>query len=59
LPSVDLLKDRLSQNTITDYELEEKKQEIKEKLEEFNISVRMTGHNIGPTVTQYRLKPKE
>lgn len=58
LPSIELLAKR-SQNIKKDEnEIRRKEIEIQEKLLQFKIEVNMNGYQVGPTVIQYRLKPK-
>lgn len=54
-PSVDLLSDKMAKPTSGN--IEKNVSTIKRTLEDFNIAVTMGGVNIGPTVTQYTLKP--
>lgn len=59
LPSLDLLEDARSEIDIDENILREKAAVIKEKLQQFGIEVVMRDINVGPTVTQYTLQPKE
>lgn len=55
LPSLSLLKDKKGKPTSGD--IKENERVIKETLAEFNIPVEMKGVRVGPTVTQFALKP--
>ena len=57
LPPLDLLEEEREQAKAGD--INANSQIIKRTLENFGISVEMTGANVGPTVTQYTLKPAE
>ncbi|MFA5916717.1 MAG: DNA translocase FtsK [Candidatus Gracilibacteria bacterium] len=59
LPKIALLNDRGSEIKIDEHEVRKKEIEIEEKLLQFKIEVDMEGYKVGPTVTQYRLKPKD
>ncbi|MDD3645994.1 MAG: DNA translocase FtsK [Candidatus Gracilibacteria bacterium] len=59
LPTLDLLSDRGGSIVYDEREIKTKEIEIKEKLLQFRIEVDMQGYQVGPTVIQYRLKPKE
>ena len=58
-PSLDLLSSASSQVYVTDKVLKENAEKIKEKLNQFGIDVLMKDVNIGPTVLQYTLQPKD
>lgn len=58
-PSLDLLIDKNSDISIDTKFLHKNAETIKQKLEQFNINVEMKDINVGPTVTQYTLKPEE
>lgn len=59
LPELVLLDDISSGKIQADpAEIREKEIEIQEKLLQFRIEVEMQGYTVGPTVIQYRLKPK-
>ena len=58
LPHLSLLDDIQSDISANPSEIREKEIEIQEKLLQFKIEVDMQGHTVGPTVIQYRLKPK-
>ncbi len=58
LPSIDLLKNRWWAIIYDENEIKRKEIEIQEKLLQFRIDVEMVGYQVGPTVIQYRLKPK-
>jgi S-DNA-T family DNA segregation ATPase FtsK/SpoIIIE len=57
LPPLDLLEEERGKATAGD--IQTNSQIIKRTLENFGISVEMSGINVGPTVTQYTLKPAE
>jgi len=57
LPPLDLLEEEKEKAKAGD--INTNSQIIKRTLENFGISVEMTGANVGPTVTQYTLKPAE
>ena len=57
-PSIDLLDDKWGEIKFDAAEIRQKELEIQEKLLQFNIDVTMEWFNVGPTVIQYRLKPK-
>ncbi len=59
LPSLDLLKERLTTIVVDQNEIRRKEIEIQEKLLQFKIEVKMEGCKVWPTVIQYRLKPSE
>nr|MDD3719826.1 DNA translocase FtsK [Candidatus Gracilibacteria bacterium] len=59
LPRITLLDDRGSEIKVDENEVKRKEIEIEEKLLQFKIEVDMEGYKVGPTVTQYRLKPAE
>lgn len=59
LPSLELLIDRKSNKPIDQNEIRRKEIEIQEKLLQFKIEVDMEGCKVGPTVIQYRLKPRD
>lgn len=54
---IDLLEERTGKPTSGDIEANQEK--IQRTLENFGIQVEMGGVNVGPTVTQYTLKPAE
>ncbi len=54
-PSIDLLEKKQSPADAGD--IEHNAETIRDTLSEFNIDVKMEGANIGPKVTQYRLRP--
>jgi len=58
LPSISLLEDRWGKIIYDENEIRRKQIEIQEKLLQFKIEVEMLGYQVGPTVIQYRLKPK-
>lgn len=58
-PGVDLLDDSASKLTVNDDELKRQAKRIEEKLEEFNIEVKVRDARPGPTVTQFTLQPAE
>jgi DNA segregation ATPase FtsK/SpoIIIE-like protein len=58
LPSLDLLDNRTKNVKKDENEIRRKEIEIQEKLLQFKIEVDMEGYQVGPTVIQYRLKPK-
>lgn len=57
-PSLNLLDDLWGAIEYDEHEVREKEIEIQQKLLQFNIQVEMQGYQVGPTVIQYRLKPK-
>jgi len=57
-PPLELL-DRTEEKPITDGDIEHNALIIKKTLENFGINVEMSEINIGPTITQYTLKPAE
>lgn len=59
LPSLELLTDRKSKIEADPNEIRRKEIEIQEKLLQFKIEVDMEGCKVGPTVIQYRLKPRD
>lgn len=59
LPSLDLLKTRIEKVKTDENSIKQKMLEIQQKLLQFKIDVTMEDYRIGPTVVQYRLKPKE
>ncbi len=59
LPKIALLNDRWSEIKIDEHEVRKKEIEIEEKLLQFKIEVDMEWYKVWPTVTQYRLKPKD
>ncbi|MDD3302986.1 MAG: DNA translocase FtsK [Candidatus Gracilibacteria bacterium] len=59
LPKINLLHNRGGEIKIDENEVKRKELEIEEKLLQFKIEVDMEGYKVGPTVTQYRLKPAE
>lgn len=59
LPSLDLLKTRIEKIKTDENSIKQKMLEIQQKLLQFKIDVTMEDYRIGPTVVQYRLKPKE
>lgn len=59
LPSLSLLKARKTDIQSDPKEIRRKEIEIQEKLLQFKIDVDMQDCRVGPTVIQYRLKPKE
>jgi DNA segregation ATPase FtsK/SpoIIIE, S-DNA-T family len=58
-PSLDLLTDRKTTVPVDQNEIRRKEIEIQEKLLQFKIEVDMEGCKVGPTVIQYRLKPRD
>lgn len=58
-PSLDLLTERKTTVPIDQNEIRRKEIEIQEKLLQFKIEVDMEGCKVGPTVIQYRLKPRD
>ncbi|MFK7780040.1 MAG: DNA translocase FtsK [Candidatus Gracilibacteria bacterium] len=58
-PELSLLNDRSSNIKIDENEIRRKEIEIEEKLLQFKIQVSMEGYEVGPTVIQYRLKPRQ
>jgi len=59
LPNLALLSNRWTDFVVDETDIKKKQIEIKEKLLQFRIEVDMEWYKIWPTVTQYRLKPKE
>ncbi len=59
LPKLELLSNRWGEIKVDENEVKRKQLEIEEKLLQFKIEVDMVGYKVGPTVTQYRLKPAE
>ncbi len=57
-PSLKLLDDFGTDIQYDENEIREKEIDIQETLLQFNIEVEMQGYKVGPTVIQYRLKPK-
>ncbi|MCP4523810.1 MAG: DNA translocase FtsK [Candidatus Gracilibacteria bacterium] len=57
-PTLDLLKTRINKTRVNENQIREKEIEIQEKLLQFKIEVEMQGFRVGPTVIQYRLKPR-
>lgn len=59
-PSLNLLNDKSKDIVSVDKnEIRKKELEIQEKLLQFKIEVEMQWYQVGPTVIQYRLKPKD
>ncbi|MBI4231979.1 cell division protein FtsK [Candidatus Peregrinibacteria bacterium] len=58
-PSLDLLKEGVSNVTVDDKVLVDSAEKIKQKLKQFGIDVVMHEVNVGPTVIQFTLKPHE
>ena len=58
-PSLDLLKNGMSNVVVDDEVLVSSADKIKKKLHQFGIDVTMHEVNVGPTVIQYTLKPHE
>jgi len=58
-PSLTLLENSNSKVKIDEKELYSNANKVKEKLSQFGINVSMHDVNVGPTVTQYTLKPHE
>ncbi len=58
-PSLDLLTERTTKIPVDQNEIRRKEIEIQEKLLQFKIEVDMEGCKVGPTVIQYRLKPRD
>jgi len=58
LPEVNLLDERGGNIIFDENEIRRKEIEIQEKLLQFKIEVSMQWFQVGPTVIQYRLKPK-
>ncbi|QFR39213.1 DNA translocase FtsK [Candidatus Gracilibacteria bacterium 28_42_T64] len=58
-PKLDLLTERGKNINYDKNEIRRKEIEIQEKLLQFKIEVEMLGFRVGPTVIQYRLKPRE
>lgn len=58
-PSLDLLTERKTKIPVDQNEIRRKEIEIQEKLLQFKIEVDMEGCKVGPTVIQYRLKPRD
>lgn len=59
LPKITLLDDRWKEIKVDEHEARRKEIEIEEKLLQFKIEVDMEWYKVWPTVTQYRLKPKD
>lgn len=59
LPSIDLLKNIWWEIQYDEYNIEQKQEEIVDKLWQFKIDVQMSWYRVWPTVIQYRLKPNE
>lgn len=59
LPDVTLLTNHGKDILVDENEIRRKEIEIQEKLLQFGIQVSMEGYRVGPTVIQYRLKPRE
>lgn len=58
-PPIDLLRNIWWDINFNPVKIEQKQQEIEDKLSQFKINVNMTGYRVWPTVIQYRLKPEE
>ncbi|MDD4151325.1 MAG: DNA translocase FtsK, partial [Candidatus Gracilibacteria bacterium] len=58
-PGLELLKTRKELVKTDENDIKQKMLEIQQKLLQFKIDVSMEDYRIGPTVVQYRLKPKE
>lgn len=58
-PPIDLLRDIWWDINFNPIKIEQKQNEIEDKLSQFKINVNMTGYRVWPTVIQYRLKPEE
>ena len=58
-PELTLLESRMGNIKIDENDIRQKEIEIQEKLLQFKIEVDMEGYQVGPTVIQYRLKPKQ
>ncbi|MDD3144654.1 MAG: DNA translocase FtsK [Candidatus Gracilibacteria bacterium] len=58
-PELSLLDSKRNIVSVDKNEIRKKEIEIEEKLLQFKIEVTMEGYKIGPTVIQYRLKPKD
>ncbi|MDD2907325.1 MAG: DNA translocase FtsK [Candidatus Gracilibacteria bacterium] len=58
-PELSLLDSKRNIVTVDKNEIRKKEIEIEEKLLQFKIEVTMEGYRVGPTVIQYRLKPKQ
>ncbi|USN58810.1 MAG: hypothetical protein H6767_01630 [Candidatus Peribacteria bacterium] len=58
-PALDLLDSIGGDIVVDEREIRRKEIEIQEKLLQFRIEVDMHGYKVGPTVIQFRLKPKE
>lgn len=56
-PSLELLKDAPSTVTVNEKDLRSKAEAIREKFDQFGISVSMKAVHVGPTVTQFTLDP--
>lgn len=59
LPTIDLLKVIDHPNQVDEAEVKKRSLQIEKALLQFNIEVEMREAKIGPTVTQYRLKPAD
>ena len=59
LPDVGHLDNKWGDIIVDENEIRRKEIEIQEKLLQFGIQVSMEGYKVGPTVIQYRLKPKD
>lgn len=58
-PSLELLRNVGGDIKVDEDAIEEKQEEIVDKLRQFKIDVSMKGYRVGPTVIQFRLKPDE
>ncbi|NVP17682.1 hypothetical protein HUU51_03105 [Candidatus Gracilibacteria bacterium] len=58
-PELSLLDSKRNVIAVDKNEIRKKEIEIEEKLLQFKIEVTMEGYQVGPTVIQYRLKPKQ
>ncbi|MDD3793570.1 MAG: DNA translocase FtsK [Candidatus Gracilibacteria bacterium] len=58
-PELSLLDSKRNVVAVDKNEIRKKEIEIEEKLLQFKIEVTMEGYQVGPTVIQYRLKPKQ
>jgi len=58
LPTLNLLKNRITKDLVDETEIREKEIEIQQTLLQFKIEVDMQWYKVWPTVIQYRLKPK-
>ena len=59
LPDINHLDNKWGEIIVDENEIRRKEIEIEEKLLQFGIQVSMQWYKVGPTVIQYRLKPKE